>query len=91
MPLRVLRLLCLHARMQLRARSAAQHPALDLLHPAFASLSAFEAAALAVLSNHVNMRAAAEAGKLVRMLLACRCTAISITCASCACLLCIAC
>ena len=79
-------------RAQLRARSAAQHPALDLLHPAFAALSAFEAAALAVLSSTpLGMRATAEAGQLVRMLLDVNRCAISTACTSCACLLCIAC
>ena len=34
-------------RLQLRARTPAQHPVLDLLYPAFAALSAFEGAALA--------------------------------------------
>ena len=53
------------APLQLRARSGAQYPALDLLYPALAALSAFEAAALAA-AGGLGPRWAVEQATLVR-------------------------
>lgn len=50
-----------YVSLQLRARSAAQHPALDLLYPALAALAAFEAAALAAPGGPISRWTAGHA------------------------------